>query len=94
MTHTTRDIRVWYSHCVKFTPGKFDQYPWSDYQSREITVRATRIPADPDIGILEPEWQISCNGIVLAIEVSLDDAIQIAQYELMSRSRNAVSKNT
>lgn len=75
-----------YAHCVKFTTGKPDVAPYSQYELREVELQVEIIPADPEHDLLA-DYLVTMNGMHLACDNNERCALGEAEYKLMHESR-------
>ena len=79
-------MQLTYSHCIKFTFGQLDRYPWSEYERRTVDCAVKVWPEDLEND--KEEYQIIVNGMpVSSAQPNLEMAINDASYNLMSMSR-------
>lgn len=79
---------IHYAHCVKFTIGKPDKHSFTLYESREAEVETSICRVEN-----EDEHIVRHNGKVIANEQSWRDAMAVACYELMNKSRDEACRN-
>ena len=79
-------MKLTYSHCIKFTHGQLDRFPFSEYENRSVDFVIKRWPVDEHND--REEYQIIVAGkAVSGCHTDLKEAIAEASYAMMQGSR-------
>ncbi len=71
-----------YAHCIKFTTGQLDRYPYSEYENRAVEVSVEQI----NYGSSD-EFLVIKDKTLIGEGDTLKDALNHASYTLMDRTR-------
>lgn len=87
-------MEIQYSHCVKYTHGKPDRYPFSEYVWKTEDVTIWKHRPDPMRGFPEEHFTSALNNAPFGYGDTLDDVIGNARYRLMDLSRTIAEEQS